>query len=64
MGKIKDDDELKFEYKTSSDRKLYILKVTAPHELNDVDFIWALEYFADLLKEQQRAKLQWPVHEV
>lgn len=56
MSKQKDDDELGFELRTSKDARLVILKITAPHELNSQDLIWALEYYLEQLKKAEEGR--------
>jgi hypothetical protein len=56
MSKQKDDDELAFELRTSRDARLVILKITAPHEMNSQDLIWALEFYLDQLKKAEEAR--------
>lgn len=56
MSKIPDDAELEFELRTSRDAKLVLLKITAPHEMNSQDLIWALEYYVTLLQKAEKVK--------
>lgn len=51
-----DDGSIEIDLKKSQDEKLVIIKITAPHELNNQDIAWALEWYADKLTKAEEIK--------
>jgi hypothetical protein len=53
---MKDTDELKFDFKSSKDKKMFVLKVEAPHEMNVQDLIWCLAWYSEELQREEDAR--------
>ena len=53
---MKDTDELKFDFKSSKDKKMFILKIECPHEMNCQDLIWCLQWYAEELQREEDAR--------